>query len=602
MNRSSAWRIPGIDARPSTRAVDLDVIVSARRLGGRDQFHRHLFEVLIDDAWRRLDVAPSETQTDSLIDVLARWVLEAPVRDRFGVLRLLAVRRNLRAIVGSTGLPFDRFLKQTLALRDVDLSNPGLLVDWKRSKLAALGDASFLSKDSLEAWSGCNALDAQLAAITALDVSTLDADLAAAAGAVGRWLADSPLLDLPREFMVQMQESAFHVSYLADPGRHRFKRAIVDRAARVSRSWQPAAQSFETNPRADRPRLTIVGELLFPGHAMFRCYEQALAGLKAVFDVTLLADQWTRCTEHSGFSDTQVYFVPHERDLGRLVHLVESTRPDILLYPSIGMSYWTFTLSLLRLAPLQLMSVGHPAPSCSDVIDGTLLYRELVLPEVNDYGPLLAYDVQPLPSVPCAVARSRERSGEGDLIVAVNAAGMKLNAPFLDLLGQVLDTAPSGTKLHFFPNAGGAEMARLRQELRAWFPAAVVHATTRYDDYMIALSKADLLLQSFPFGGTNTAIDALALGIPMVCLRGDDLPALVDPVLLGHAGLGGLCASSPADYLRLASRLLNDRGELARASDAARSALSTLRCASIAGTSSMADVVLQSWQARSRAH
>jgi predicted O-linked N-acetylglucosamine transferase (SPINDLY family) len=138
----------------------------------------------------------------------------------------------------------------------------------------------------------------------------------------------------------------------------------------------------------------------------------------------------------------------------------------------------------------------------------------------------------------------------------------------------------------------------LRQGLKAQFPLAYVHPTMNYSEYMGLLSKAAVILQSFPFGGTNTAMDALALGIPLVCLDGDDLAAKVDPLLLRRAGLAELCASSPADYLAITTRLLNSSQERDRIREVAKAGLATLKAQDPLGQTTMADAVLRAWQAR----
>ena len=50
----------------------------------------------------------------------------------------------------------------------------------------------------------------------------------------------------------------------------------------------------------------------------------------------------------------------------------------------------------------------------------------------------------------------------------------------------------------------------------------------KYPEYMESLSKCDLALFSFPFGGTNSTIDALILGLPMVSMLGKEPHAMSD--------------------------------------------------------------------------
>jgi len=550
--------------------------------------------------FRRQVTSITAAHEPALLEVLRRWVREAPVRDDFGVLRILAVRSTLRNLVRASGLMFRNFLLEALELDNNDLDDPNRLPEWKQLKLAALADASLLTIGALSTWYAQNPANARLAAIVSLDVCPLDNNIAKATCEIGQWLTALPLGNLSGRYLEQLQNSAFFVSYLGDTGRHDYKRAIVRQAMHMLQAQQMQIRLSENNEQRSQIRLTIVGELLFPQHAMFRCYAEALSELKGHFQVTLIADEPTRCPEHALFSHAQLYFPPQERVVARLAHLVLSTRPDIILYPSIGMSYWTFVLSLLRLAPLQLMSVGHPAPSCSEHIDGTLVYSELANSPLPEYGRLIPYDNQqlplPLPMPPIPGWQMRGKSKNDNLVIAINAAQMKLTPQFLQVVEQALQSAPDRTELHFFPNAIGAELLALRRDLLSWFPHAVVHPATKYAEYMGELSKADIVLQSFPFGGTNTTIDALALGIPLICLQSEDLSASVDPVLLRRAGMSSLCATNEKEYLELTSSLLNSRETRMQTLELSQVGLKLLLEQSPPGSKTMADAILQTWQ------
>ena len=534
-----------------------------------------------------------------LLEVLSRWVVEAPAADEFGVLRLFAVRSVVRALVAVTGTPYAAFLAKVLGLDPHGLQ-PGTLPAWKQAKLAALGDASLVPASALPAWSAASPVWARLAAIAALDACPMQADAAAATAATGRWLASVEPVDMPARFLEPLMVAAFHVSYLADGDRHAFKRAIVRQAEHMVRGVPLAALPPASAGQGGKLRLTIVGELLFPQHAMFRCYAEALEGLRAHFHVTLVADAPTRCAEHQRISDAQAYFPPGERDLAGLAGLVASTRPDIVLYPSIGMTYWTFALSLLRLAPLQLMGAGHPAPACGVHIDGTLVYNEMASAAHPAFGPVYAYDRQPLPTPPPGGWAAPGRTAGAAPVLAVNAAWMKWSPDFLGAVQEVIDAAPPGTTLQFFPNVSGPAYLARRRELAALFPGAVVHPAAGYVAYMEALARSDLVLQSFPFGGTNTVMDALALGIPMVCMEADDLAGAADPLLLRHAGLGDLVAGR-ADYVSRARGLLADPAARERVRVRAASALPRLRQLQAPGDRSLADAVLRAWRDRVKA-
>lgn len=575
----------------------IDAILAARLVAGREVFHRQLFDVLLNSPWDRADLDEEAVDVPQLLALLARWVAEAPVRDELGIVRVLAVRQPLRMLAEAAGAPFAAFVAKVLALDADGLAAPGRLPDWKQAKLAALADPALLSAEALQAWSTSQPMLARLAAICMLDHPPLDPGRAAAVAAVGRWLLTVDPVAMPRFFLEQLRYSAFHVSYLADPQRHDFKRAIVRQAAHIA-GTPPAPAAA----RAEGPlRLTIVAEMVYPRHAMFRCYAELLEGLKSRYEVTLVAEEPSRCPEHALFSHRQVYFPQQERDVARLADAVASTRPDIVLYPSVGMSYWTFVLSLLRLAPLQLMSIGHPAPSCSDAIDGTLVYSGLALAPDPHYGPLLPYDRQPVPAPPpggWGETAPAAAPADGGLLVSVNAAAMKLSPPFIEALRAVMRAAPPGTRLQFLPSAGGAVFVALRRSLQALFPDAIVQPAAAYRDYMANLARSSVVLQSFPFGGTNTTMDALALGIPVVCLDSGEMAGAADSAILRGAGLERACVATPERFVALALELLQSPGERAAFRAAAGAALARGADWQPVGERTLADAVADAWEAR----
>ncbi|MHA4869745.1 tetratricopeptide repeat protein [Duganella sp. PWIR1] len=513
---------------------------------------------------------------------------------------MLAVRRAIRSIASCLHCDPVVFIAGALKLAGpAPYTSVTALPYWKQRKLALLADATCVTPAALQQWADKDMQTAALFGIVALDDEPMEAERAASLNHLAEWVVHLPPVDFFPGMLQQLQMSAFAVSYLNTDAKHRAKRAIVAQASHMLRQIVPRPAAIV--PAAVKPRLTVVSELFFPQHAMYRCYAEAIAELQTRFHVTLLADLPTRCPEHATIADEVSYFPPEERDVAVLAQLVQASRPDVILYPSVGMCLWTFSLSLLRLAPLQLASVGHPSPVCSDTIDGTVVFDKLLPDPSEGYGTLITYGRQPLP-VPPAGSRVQDAQDVGTApVIGVNAAFMKLNADFLDMVGQIQAAAPAGTTLRFFPNLRGGAKVAFESRLKQKFPDALVFETTSYADYMRELGECSLVLQSFPFGGTNTAMDALSLGVPLLCYKGRDLSALVDPLLLETAGLAELCTTSHADYRDTAVRLLHDAVGLAQLALRVKQAFALLDVAAKTGGSSMADAIYDAWSARSGA-
>jgi len=77
-------------------------------------------------------------------------------------------------------------------------------------------------------------------------------------------------------------------------------------------------------------------------------------------------------------------------------------------------------------------------------------------------------------------------------------------------------------------------------------------------DVKAVLQLADIYLDSFPFGGANSIVDAIEVGLPVVARESDWFRSRQGAAILRDVGLGDWVARSEADYLALAVRLAAD--------------------------------------------
>lgn len=100
--------------------------------------------------------------------------------------------------------------------------------------------------------------------------------------------------------------------------------------------------------------------------------------------------------------------------------------------------------------------------------------------------------------------------------------------------------------------AAGAPLERL--EFRAG---------SDYGDHLAAYAEIDLALDSFPFAGHTTTVEALAMGTPVIGLIGDRIVGRLNVALTRAAGCGDLLAEDVEGYVRLAVGFATDRARLA---------------------------------------
>jgi predicted O-linked N-acetylglucosamine transferase (SPINDLY family) len=83
------------------------------------------------------------------------------------------------------------------------------------------------------------------------------------------------------------------------------------------------------------------------------------------------------------------------------------------------------------------------------------------------------------------------------------------------------------------------------------------------DNHLAIYHRVDIGLDTTPYNGTTTTMEALWMGVPVVALAGDRRASRVGASLLTRAGLADLVAETPDDYVRIAANLAADRERLA---------------------------------------
>ncbi|MGA3068407.1 MAG: hypothetical protein ABSF29_16320, partial [Tepidisphaeraceae bacterium] len=88
-----------------------------------------------------------------------------------------------------------------------------------------------------------------------------------------------------------------------------------------------------------------------------------------------------------------------------------------------------------------------------------------------------------------------------------------------------------------------------------------------WDKYVALYHRIDLCLDPFPYCGHTVSLDSLWMGVPVVTLSGETAVGRGGRSILSNLGLPELIASTPADYVKIATELagnFHQLGELRR--------------------------------------
>lgn len=509
------------------------------RIGDKQAFHREMHRFLAtlgNPAW----VGPLP-DARVLIPMLARWLKAAPFKEERHVYMLFTARRGFHALHKAAGIDVVETLEQALGA----FTDPRCMKPEQRRKYALFDRIDLPFNIPPTIWREANALDGTLHTIALLADEPLTSEALSRFNELVIATADWEPVDIPLPLLAELNHAAFMSAYATVPSKYR-SRAFFNSQVRhlcEKNGIRPKCVSPSSSGN-DKPHILVIAENFFPGHAMHRCYAHPLEQLQHDFLVTLYFDRIFRPDGLHGLAHRIVAAEFDAFHLKDLVRQIQAEKPDLIFFPSVGMSPVTLALSNLRLARHQVSGIGHPVPSGSDCIDAVATLGELVDPAGTWYEPVLPFDVHPLVLGPyesdvfkAASEKVRLRPDRECVVFGINAAAMKLNADFLAAVRELMGRCERPARLVFFPNFAGLNHAALSAELMRLFPDSQVWERMPYPNYLNLLSDCDILLQSFPFGGTNTTTDALALGIPVVSLDGPELHSTIDAHILKTTGV-----------------------------------------------------------------
>ncbi len=275
------------------------------------------------------------------------------------------------------------------------------------------------------------------------------------------------------------------------------------------------------------------------------------------------------------------HFIDKPSSLEGWAQAIADAGLDVLIYPEIGMHPLTTRLAAMRLAPVQAVSWGQPLTSGLPTMDLYLSAQTMEPPQASAHYteqlvtlPRLGVSLQPLNPV----------------IVAPDlpALGLSPTEPLLLCPGTPFKYTPQGDatwvalaarlqargsgRLVFFRSHRASMSAQVEQRLRRALGAAGVDPdrtvawipTLPRERFFGLMQRATLMLDTIGFSGFNTALQGLECRLPVVAFEGEFMRGRLASGPLRQIGLDELVATSPAEFLDIAMRLVDDVGLRAR--------------------------------------
>lgn len=350
-------------------------------------------------------------------------------------------------------------------------------------------------------------------------------------------------------------------SYADAPHKHDIKKCMN----KIVRRWLDKNGVKDTPIPAKRtlkkrPKLVTFAEFYSPFHAMHRCFGPSIESLKEHFDTTMVIANTKPHPELDKLAHkVETIDLPNDNPLP-IIAKMQALEPDILYIPSVGMRFSSIAVSNVRIAPIEVMTFGHPATTHSELIHYAILGTE------QKNGDILTERAFLRPAADFFTGRTDAahvppniRLDPETVRIAVPAWSRKVTPRFLETCQRIQQTAKKKVEFWFFPNALGYLYQAVKRRYEGMLSGAVVQPTKHYNDYIRDLNQCDIFLSTFPFGATNGIIDASIQGLPIVSLWGDEPHSSCDGIMSAMIGQPSwLTTHSVDEYVQAVLRLVEN--------------------------------------------
>ena len=368
-----------------------------------------------------------------------------------------------------------------------------------------------------------------------------------------------------------------HCSYADRADKHDIKKPInrlIQRKLRLNGFQDLSPEEIKSAKRISRkkPVMLVVLEWFTSSHSIYRTHSLTLEAARKQFHVVAMA--YENCTDEiTRKVFDEVVTLPRHYNLLEQLRFIQleaqNRKAQVCYMPSVGMFPLTMWLTNLRVAPVQMIALGHPATTHSEAIDYVVGEEDYVGSDNCFSEKLLKLPKDGMPYRPSAAAEglqviAKPRLKPDVVLIAMCATTMKLNPKFLHACARIV--RESAVPVHFqflIGHAQGLTFPNIQRVVHQFLGSHVtVFPHQHYTAYMDVIAGCDMFINPFPFGNTNGIIDTISAGLVGVCKSGPEVHEHIDEGLFRRLGLPDwLITQSVDEYVRAAVQLANNHEE-----------------------------------------
>ncbi|MFN0252496.1 MAG: hypothetical protein ACKV2T_36805 [Kofleriaceae bacterium] len=343
-------------------------------------------------------------------------------------------------------------------------------------------------------------------------------------------------------------------------------------SAMMRRYFPTFATPRPRRPVGERPRIGYVSTN-FRTHPVTRYMGSRLLDRGAAHHVTtfVLGKRRDELTKRVVAASDRSISLPNALDYAAIARAIAAEDLDLLIFADLGMDLPTYLLAGLHLAPRQVVLMGHAAssglPAITHYIGGDheadtaqRSYRETLI-RIPSLGA-----AQLPPAAPAGTLTRASLGIPDDAVVFVNCSNaIKHVAERDDVFAEILERCANAwlvLKPFFAPSEVDPRITdRILAAARRRGVAArvvVVPPVDSVGEVMDLYALADLQLDTYPFGGWTTNLEALYAGLPLVTREGELARNRFGAAMLRRLEITEGIARTDRDFVEAAVRLGTD--------------------------------------------
>jgi len=262
-------------------------------------------------------------------------------------------------------------------------------------------------------------------------------------------------------------------------------------------------------------------------------------------------------------------------NLEYLLQVIRNDELDILIFTDVGMNASSRILSVFRLAAVQILGWGHPITSGSKVIDyffsgaameppGNEIHYTEQLYRLPGIG--LNYELPSLPQSCSNIYNELDLPRDRPILGSLQYI-CKYHPDYDFIFASIANRHPESL-IVLVGDAGISSLGdQLYSRLRKVFIKAGLEISNhlrilpklKHSDYLGLMGICHHCLDTIGWNGGNTSMQCFALGRPLVTLPTQYMRGRHSVGMLKTMEIDELIASTPAEYLDISSRLIEDR-------------------------------------------